>query len=60
MATTTAQGTNETKPRAISCGCCTNGCCCQMHMDAPRGRPVATCAYHSSPAHPHPHTTEIR
>lgn len=34
--------------RRISCGCCTNGCCCLNHMDIPNGRRPQVCEYHSS------------
>lgn len=47
----------KTEPRTVSCGCCTNGCCCWHHQDTPRGLPVRVCDYHSDPAHPHPHVT---
>lgn len=33
--------------RAISCGCCTNGCVCHNHMDIPRGCRPQKCAVHS-------------
>lgn len=33
--------------RRLSCGCCTNGCCCSIHLDVPNGRRVRTCARHA-------------
>lgn len=32
--------------RQLSCGCCTNGCCCTNHMDIPNGTPPKRCALH--------------
>lgn len=37
--------------RRISCGCCTNGCCCVNHMDIPNGRRPQVCEYHSASGH---------
>jgi hypothetical protein len=43
------QGLGEipTWTRKLSCGCCTNGCCCFMHRDVPNGRPAQVCEFHS-------------
>lgn len=48
--------TTQLKPRAVSCGCCTGGCCCHFHQDTPRGRPPRVCEYHKE--HGHPRVTE--
>lgn len=42
--------TNDQQPapvRRISCGCCTNGCCCHNHMDIPRGLLPHKCDEHA-------------
>lgn len=38
--------TVEAEARRISCGCCTNGCCCWHHQDTPNGRPPRRCELH--------------
>lgn len=40
-------------PHIVGCGCCTGGCICHAHQDAPRGDPARVCEYHRNPAHPH-------
>ena len=34
-----------TQVKHVSCGCCTNGCCCSIHMDIPRGLQPRMCDY---------------
>lgn len=34
------------EPKTVSCGCCSNGCCCFNHQDAPAGRPPHICELH--------------
>lgn len=30
----------------VTCGCCSNGCCCHNHMDIPRGLKPHKCPLH--------------
>jgi hypothetical protein len=40
-------------PKSATCGCCTNGCVCNLHMDIPRGMQPSVCEYHARlPYHP--------
>ena len=32
--------------RQLSCGCCTNGCICHHHQNAPNGKPPVRCGLH--------------
>lgn len=34
------------KINVVTCGCCSNGCCCHNHMDIPRGRLPGKCDVH--------------
>lgn len=43
---------NYAPVRAISCGCCTNGCICTNHMDIPRGRAPRRCLLHTDSTAP--------
>lgn len=36
--------------KTLTCGCCSNGCCCWHHRDEPNGRPAKACAVHSTTA----------
>lgn len=38
-----------TKPRTLSCGCCTQGCICWTHS-RPDNRRLHVCAYHQDEA----------
>ena len=38
-------------PKTLSCGCCSEGCCCALHQDLRIGLRPAVCSYHSSPEH---------
>jgi len=33
-------------PHSVTCGCCSNGCICDHHVDIPRGDRAKICAYH--------------
>lgn len=35
--------------RRLTCGCCTAGCICRIHMDVPRGVRPQLCAVHGGP-----------
>lgn len=36
--------------KTLTCGCCSNGCVCQNHMDIPNGRPPKKCEMHEAEA----------